>query len=86
MKKQVTLRIDEDILDWFRSKGRGYQGMINHALRSHIDCAGAKKEIKMKNGSKIIFSGGFTGKGERHEGHPDAPDPYFKPMPKKGKK
>jgi len=80
MKKQITLRIDEDILDWFRGRGRGYQTLINNALRNHIDCAGAKKDITMRGGTKVTFSGGVTGKTA---GHPDAPDPFFKPMPKK---
>lgn len=33
MKKQITLRIDEEVLVWFKSKGRGYQGMMNKVLR-----------------------------------------------------
>ena len=36
MKKRITLRIDEDVLEWFRSKGRGYQGRINDVLKSHF--------------------------------------------------
>lgn len=40
-KKQVTLRLDADILNWFRSQGRGYQTKINSLLRAYID---AKKK------------------------------------------
>ena len=39
VKKQLTLRLDADILAWFRNKaerGRGYQTAINEALRDHI--------------------------------------------------
>ena len=36
-KKQVTLRLDADILSWFRSQGRGYQTKINSLLRAYID-------------------------------------------------
>ena len=40
-KTRITIRIDDDILDWFRrqvhGKGGGsYQTQINHALREHI--------------------------------------------------
>lgn len=35
-KKQVTLRIDEDVLDWFRRRGRGYQTQINALLREYM--------------------------------------------------
>ena len=40
-KERITIRIDEDILDWFRasvhaSGGGNYQTRINDALREHI--------------------------------------------------
>ena len=34
-KEQVTLRLDRDVLRWFRAKGRGYQTLINAVLRSY---------------------------------------------------
>ncbi len=36
-KKQVTLRIDSDIIDYLRSEGQGYQTRINQLLRSFVD-------------------------------------------------
>lgn len=36
-KKQITLRIDEDVLDWFKSGGDGYQTRINAVLRAYVD-------------------------------------------------
>jgi uncharacterized protein (DUF4415 family) len=36
-KKPVTLRLDADVLEWFRSKGKGYQTRINAVLRSYVD-------------------------------------------------
>ena len=36
-KKQITLRIDEDILDWFKSQGKGYQSKINDVLRNWMN-------------------------------------------------
>jgi uncharacterized protein (DUF4415 family) len=36
-KQQVTLRIDEDVLEWFRAQGRGYQTQINALLRAFVD-------------------------------------------------
>jgi uncharacterized protein (DUF4415 family) len=40
-KTRITIRIDDDILDWFRSEvdaagGGNYQTLINNALREHI--------------------------------------------------
>jgi len=33
IKKPVTLRLDADVLAWFKRSGRGYQTRINRALR-----------------------------------------------------
>ena len=40
-KTRITIRIDDDILDWFRGEvdaagGRNYQTLINNALREYI--------------------------------------------------
>ncbi|MGB3586308.1 MAG: BrnA antitoxin family protein [Tunicatimonas sp.] len=35
-KEQITLRLDEDILSFFRETGRGYQTRINNALRAFV--------------------------------------------------
>ena len=32
-KQRVTLRLDADVLEWFREPGRRYQTRINRALR-----------------------------------------------------
>jgi uncharacterized protein (DUF4415 family) len=40
VKQQITLRIDADVIDWFRSrtrKGEGYQTNINRALREYVE-------------------------------------------------
>ena len=36
-KKPVTLRLDADVLEWFRSMGKGYQTRINSVLRSFYE-------------------------------------------------
>jgi uncharacterized protein (DUF4415 family) len=36
-KAHTTLRLDADLLDWFRSQGRGYQTRINAVLRSYYE-------------------------------------------------
>jgi uncharacterized protein (DUF4415 family) len=33
VKKQLTIRIDADILDWLKGHGKGYQTRINRILR-----------------------------------------------------
>ncbi len=34
-KTQVTLRIDEDVLTWFKRQGKGYQTRINSLLKAY---------------------------------------------------
>ena len=36
-KKQLTLRIDGDIVEWYKDQGRGYQTRINSLLRAYMD-------------------------------------------------
>lgn len=35
-KSQVTMRIDTDVLDWFRMQGKGYQTRINAVLKAYM--------------------------------------------------
>lgn len=40
-KTRITIRIDDDLLDWFRRQvhvmgGGNYQTLINHALREYV--------------------------------------------------
>jgi uncharacterized protein (DUF4415 family) len=36
-KQPVTLRLDADVLIWFKSQGQGYQTRINKLLRSYME-------------------------------------------------
>lgn len=36
-KQSITIRIDVDVLDWFKRQGRGYQTRINKLLRSYME-------------------------------------------------
>lgn len=36
-KGHMTLRIDTDVLDWFRAQGKGYQSRINAILRRYFE-------------------------------------------------
>jgi uncharacterized protein (DUF4415 family) len=36
-KTQITLRIDSDVLEWFRAKGKGYQGEMNALLKAYVE-------------------------------------------------
>ncbi len=36
-KSQVTLRLDSDVLTWFKTQGRGYQTRMNALLRAYME-------------------------------------------------
>jgi len=38
-KVQLTVRVDRDVLQWYRSRGRGYQTQINALLRAFMEAS-----------------------------------------------
>ena len=49
VKKQLTLRIDADVIAWFKSRtprGQGYQTQMNIALRDHV-----KRQARLRKAS-----------------------------------
>jgi len=36
-KKQITLRLDADVVAWFKASGRGYQTRMNAILRAYMN-------------------------------------------------
>lgn len=35
-KQSISLRLDRDLLEWFKAKGRGYQTRMNAVLRAYM--------------------------------------------------
>jgi uncharacterized protein (DUF4415 family) len=35
-KQLVSIRIDRDVLDWFKQQGKGYQTKINAVLQAYV--------------------------------------------------
>ncbi|MFC6945449.1 BrnA antitoxin family protein [Paraburkholderia dipogonis] len=35
-KQAVTMRLDADVLNWFKEQGQGYQTRINKLLRAYM--------------------------------------------------
>lgn len=38
-KAQLTIRVDRDVLAWFKAHGRGYQTQINALLRAYMEAS-----------------------------------------------
>jgi uncharacterized protein (DUF4415 family) len=52
-KSRITIRIDEDILDWFREQvnaagGGSYQTMINDVLREYVESRNVSLEKTLR--------------------------------------
>ncbi len=46
-KKAISIRVDEDVLDYFKSEGEGYQRRINAVLRSVYAAEGQAEEARL---------------------------------------
>ena len=36
-KEHINLRVDHDVMQWFRSNGKGYQTLMNNVLRAYVE-------------------------------------------------
>jgi len=43
-KKTISIRVDSDILDWFKSSGPGYQTKINAVLKVYVESQGKRRK------------------------------------------
>ena len=46
VKKQLTLRLDDDVIAFFKAQGPGYQTRINAVLRSYVESQTAAEDRK----------------------------------------
>jgi len=42
-KVHTGIRIDADVLDWFRAQGKGFQSHMNAVLRAYVETQRAKR-------------------------------------------
>jgi uncharacterized protein (DUF4415 family) len=42
-KETITIRVDSDVLGWFKQQGTGYQTRMNQVLRRYMDVAGQQR-------------------------------------------
>ncbi len=57
-KEPVTIRIDKDILEWFRKRRRGYQSRINAVLRAFVEAqkphrSASRSIVKTRSAAKL---------------------------------
>ena len=44
VKEQISLRVDADVLAWFRSRGKKYQTYMNQVLRREMQGRHSRRE------------------------------------------
>ena len=53
-KRQLTLRLDSDVIEWFKKQGSGYQTKMNALLRAymkeHDKAAGSRTRVVTRRG------------------------------------
>jgi uncharacterized protein (DUF4415 family) len=47
-KEHINIRIDHDVLQWFRSNGKGYQTLMNNVLRAFVQTRQLRQTTKSK--------------------------------------
>ncbi len=52
-KTLLSLRVDSDVVEWFRAQGRGYQSRMNALLRAYMD---AHRHSRKRAGSQVTPS------------------------------
>ncbi len=45
-KSSITMRLDSDLLAWFRSLGKGYQTRMNAILRAYMEAQQHNQRVK----------------------------------------
>lgn len=53
-KQQITLRVDKDVVEFFRRQGKGYQRLMNFALRAYMLRQGAAPDSSKSRSSKRL--------------------------------
>jgi uncharacterized protein (DUF4415 family) len=43
-KRAISLRVDQDVLDWFKASGPRYQSRMNSVLRSYVSAVRAPRQ------------------------------------------
>lgn len=63
IKEQISIRIDADLIGWFKALGKGYQSRINEALRHYVLACNVATQ-KRTSRSKPVSSSPTRAKGK----------------------
>lgn len=75
-KKMVSIRLDEDVVDWYKEEGPGYQTRMHAVLKAYME---ASRETDLKSPKRSVLQG--TGTGGTGA---DAPSPVLRAADRNG--
>ena len=47
-KDHINIRVDHDVVEWFRASGRGYQTLMNNVLRAFVQSRQQPESMRSK--------------------------------------
>ncbi len=72
-KRQITLRLDADVVEFFRAQGSGYQTQINAVLRTYVSAMcrrqGSRRRRRGRGADTKAANAASPGEGRRGRGH-----------------
>ena len=54
-KQAISIRLDEDVIDWFRATGPKYQTRINAVLRSYVEQVRAAARPSARKRRAVLY-------------------------------
>jgi uncharacterized protein (DUF4415 family) len=63
VKVMINIRVDDDVLEWFRKQGKGHTTKMNNVLRMFMQLKKSNAEITVIGPPKFV--GGFPNRQEK---------------------
>ena len=55
-KDHINIRIDHDVLEWFRANGSGYQTLMNNVLRAFVQTRRQRQNTKSNSSDRPAWA------------------------------
>jgi len=52
-KRVISLRVDPDVLEWFRAQGAGWQTRMNEVLKAYKEAAARSRRVSRRSSGRV---------------------------------
>ncbi|MBI4574207.1 MAG: BrnA antitoxin family protein [candidate division NC10 bacterium] len=52
-KRAISLRVDPDVLEWFRAQGAGWQTRMNEVLKAYKEAAARSRRVPRRSSGRV---------------------------------